>query len=94
MKGYKLEEGNRIEDIEFMEEILDKRSQIEESTDFEEIKGLKSENDKIIQNYIQDIANKIDKGEYQSALELIERSQYFNRIDEAINNWEEKHKIH
>jgi len=77
-----------------MEEVLEKRSQIEESTNYEEIKTLKGENDKILHSYIQEIANNIDKEEYSEALKLIEKSQYFHRIDEAINHWEEKHKIH
>jgi len=77
-----------------MEEILEKRSQIEESSNREEIKELKKANDKIIQTFIQNIADKINKEEFKSALELIEKYQYFNRIDEAINDWEEKHKTY
>jgi len=89
-----MEEGNRIEDIEFMEEILEKRSKIEETADKQEIEEMKAENDVIIKDYLQNIAEKLEKKNYKEALELVERSKYFTRIDEALHDWIDKHTVY
>jgi len=94
LHGHKLEEGNRMDDFEFMEEILEKRMAIEESEDPQEISEYKSANDQIIENFKQDVAQKLENKEYADALKLIEKYQYFNRIDQAISDWEDRHKGH
>ena len=83
-----------MDDFEFMEEILEKRMAIEESEDPKEITQYKTENDEIIANYKHDVAQKLDKKEYAEALKVIEKYQYFNRIDQAISAWEDRHKGH
>jgi len=83
-----MDENNRIEDIEFMEQILEKRSQIESTADINEIAKLKEENDKIIRSMLRDISEKFEKKNYKDALSLIERLKYFDRIDQAIHSWE------
>ncbi len=85
-----MEEGNRMEDFEFMEEILEKRSIIEESNDKKEINAIKLENSQIIEASFQKIMEKLEKSEYQEALELLEKHQYYDKIDQAISAWEEK----
>ena len=74
-----------------MEEILEKREKIDESTNAEEISKFKEDNDVIIQAYIKDIAEAIEKKQYEEALGLVKKFQYFNRIDEAIETWNERH---
>ena len=83
-----------MHDMEFMEEILEKRMAIEESQDAQEILEYKAANDQIIENYKKEVAQKLENKEYADALKLIEKYQYFNRIDQAISHWEDVHKYH
>lgn len=81
-----------MQDIEFMEEILDKRSRIEEMTDPKEKDAIKEENDKIMENYQNKISEAFEKKNYKEALALLERYKYYHRINEAISDWEDKHR--
>ncbi len=83
-----------MHDMEFMEEILEKRMAIEESQDVQEIEQYKAENDEIIENYLREVSQKLESKEYADALKIIEKYQYFNRIDQAISHWEDVHKSH
>lgn len=78
-------------DFDFMEEILEKREQIEYSQDKNEINQIKEENDDIMQTYMKGISEKLKDKNYKEALELIERFKYFGRINEAIDTWFERH---
>jgi hypothetical protein len=73
-----------------MEEILEKRSQIEASDDKAEITKIQSENKQIIDKILDNISAHFDKKEFKEALDLIERLKYYDRIEEAIQDWEER----
>ncbi len=79
-----------MNDMEFMEEILEKRSTIDESTDAQEIEEIKEKNDKIVDKYWKEISQHLAKKDYKKTNELMEKFQYYIRIDEAIQDWHER----
>ena len=73
-----------MDDMEFMEEILEKRMVIEESDDASEISKIKVENDAVVKKMLENISQLFDKNEYAEALALIEKLKYFDRISQAL----------
>lgn len=60
------------------------------SEDKSEITQIQSENKQIITKILDDISSHFEKKEFTEALSLVERLKYYDRIEEAIQEWEER----
>lgn len=60
------------------------------SEDKAEISNIQKENKQIITKILDDINAHFNNKEYSQALLLVERLKYYDRIEEAIQEWEER----
>eukprot|EP01016_Furgasonia_blochmanni_P040488 TRINITY_DN5172_c0_g1_i2.p1 TRINITY_DN5172_c0_g1~~TRINITY_DN5172_c0_g1_i2.p1 ORF type:complete len:300 (+),score=72.57 TRINITY_DN5172_c0_g1_i2:61-900(+) len=85
------EEGNRTEDVEFLEEILTIQEEIEETQDPEIVEKHKQENHTRKHIALHKITELFREGNSKEIGKFLVKLKYYGTIDDTISRWEDRH---
>ncbi|XP_063929865.1 iron-sulfur cluster co-chaperone protein HscB [Zophobas morio] len=86
VKGETIEEGQRIDDPEFLMGIMELNEEVENADTDEKLKNLKYKNDNELLKIAKEIKTCFDENQITKAKETIIKMKYYNSVSLHINN--------
>jgi molecular chaperone HscB len=86
LRGEEIEEGQKVDDPEFLMEIMELNEEVESADNAEKLKSLRQKNDVQLTKIAKEIESHFDTDQTAKAKEAIIKMKYYNSVNVYINN--------
>ncbi|KAJ1911428.1 molecular chaperone [Mycoemilia scoparia] len=87
LEGHEITEAQKLNDPTLIMEVLEQREEVESCKSEEQLEAIRKYNSEKINETLDQLSKAFNDKDYQQAHDLTIQLQYWDNIQEAINNW-------